>query len=845
MIVFYDIRHAFNAFHALKQQFFHDRQLSTWFGDPGVVGIYHSSGKDLLENQGELLVSRFMGDDSDLWSLCENYGDVRFVKEYELSPTDSKIVEFHDVRAAEAARSELNGRVYEGVRLHVSFYNNAANGAGAKLPVTASGSASVVSSSASTGMSFNGARVTTNGNTGASGVASGAGEQGMKWDYGSSAIGSIPITNNRVGRHQHTASLDSIQLSSSYHSGMSVVPRSSTPGPSSSGYGFSLMGTSLDVSNGWANSAAAAAAAASIAASRAEHLSTPRPMSPMDAGRSMYLTALNNARQQSLQQQQHHHHHHQQQQQQQQMNIEQSYLALGRSSGLMDSHTGFSEHDFANAYGNAKQQQTRPTASAAAAYAASLPNNDLGAALLHEQFQRHQHQQQQLHHAHPHAQSHHHHQSQFNPFATLSATAAAAAAAAVAATSTTSPTIVASQHGHHTTHHHHTMTQNGASYPHPYLHPSAAKLLATTLTQAQLGMGSGIALLDKDFAELKEKLLSEDRRRKQLIEDLQRQILSKGLVSPELWSLGTTFPSGSGNSAKQHVIPKENEVNLYNIIMGLDKRTTFMIRNIPNKYTQQMLLDFIDETHKGEYDFFYLRMDFRNRCNVGYAFINFFDVSSVLTFAFKVAGKRWYSLSKTRFNSDKICMLSYANIQGKQALIEKFRNSSVMLEDETYRPKMYYSSGPYRGQPEPFPPPTIPLRRTWLENDQRSEEVDPEILNNLHGRHGHGHGHHGHHGHGHGHSANTSLSLSSHDFEGLMGYGLTPPPTSSSSSSSASSPSPSPISSAMSMSKHAHALSLSSLSLSSASVSPSPPPITGLAGIESGMEGMSITGPLN
>lgn len=37
---------------------------------------------------------------------------------------------------------------------------------------------------------------------------------------------------------------------------------------------------------------------------------------------------------------------------------------------------------------------------------------------------------------------------------------------------------------------------------------------------------------------------------------------------------------------EQHVISKDNEVNLYNIIMGLDKRTTFMIRNIPNKYTQ-------------------------------------------------------------------------------------------------------------------------------------------------------------------------------------------------------------------------------------------------------------------
>jgi hypothetical protein len=49
-----------------------------------------------------------------------------------------------------------------------------------------------------------------------------------------------------------------------------------------------------------------------------------------------------------------------------------------------------------------------------------------------------------------------------------------------------------------------------------------------------------------------------------------------------------------------------------------------------------MLLDLIDETHRGEYDFISLRMDFKNRCNVGYAFINFIDPKSAVTFALKV-----------------------------------------------------------------------------------------------------------------------------------------------------------------------------------------------------------------
>ena len=62
------------------------------------------------------------------------------------------------------------------------------------------------------------------------------------------------------------------------------------------------------------------------------------------------------------------------------------------------------------------------------------------------------------------------------------------------------------------------------------------------------------------------------------------------------------------------------------IYSGQDKRTTLMIKNIPNKYTQKMLLATIDEHFHGTYDFFYLPIDFKNKCNVGYAFINMTQV---------------------------------------------------------------------------------------------------------------------------------------------------------------------------------------------------------------------------
>ena len=54
--------------------------------------------------------------------------------------------------------------------------------------------------------------------------------------------------------------------------------------------------------------------------------------------------------------------------------------------------------------------------------------------------------------------------------------------------------------------------------------------------------------------------------------------------------------------------------------------------------------------------------------------------------------------------------LCFANLQGRDALIQKFRNSSVMLEDPAYRPKLFYTHGAFLGQEEAFPLPTSKVR---------------------------------------------------------------------------------------------------------------------------------------
>jgi RNA recognition motif 2 len=117
-----------------------------------------------------------------------------------------------------------------------------------------------------------------------------------------------------------------------------------------------------------------------------------------------------------------------------------------------------------------------------------------------------------------------------------------------------------------------------------------------------------------------------------------------------------------------------------------------MIKNIPNKYTQKMLIDLLNEHHFGCYDFVYLRMDFKNKCNVGYAFVNLIDPLCIVSFYNKINQRGW-----KRFSSNKIAQLTYASIQGLENLKKKFRKSSVMQEQESYRPKLFYSEGPLKG----------------------------------------------------------------------------------------------------------------------------------------------------
>ncbi|CAM8951475.1 unnamed protein product [Rhodiola kirilowii] len=151
-----------------------------------------------------------------------------------------------------------------------------------------------------------------------------------------------------------------------------------------------------------------------------------------------------------------------------------------------------------------------------------------------------------------------------------------------------------------------------------------------------------------------------------------------------------------------------------------DSRTTVMIKNIPNKYSQKLLLSLLNNhcAHcndqilgdgKGEgsdqaclssYDFVYLPMDFNNKCNVGYGFVNMTSSEATMRLY-----KAFHLQSWEVFNSRKICQVTYARVQGLQALKEHFRNSKFPSGSDEIFPVVF--EPPRDGRRQLTPPQPI------------------------------------------------------------------------------------------------------------------------------------------
>jgi hypothetical protein len=131
-----------------------------------------------------------------------------------------------------------------------------------------------------------------------------------------------------------------------------------------------------------------------------------------------------------------------------------------------------------------------------------------------------------------------------------------------------------------------------------------------------------------------------------------------------------------------------------------EKRTTVMMKNIPNNYTRDMFLAMLNgEGFEGLYDFVYLPCDFNRDANLGYAFINLISADVVEAFWNTFTG-----FSKWALPTAKVCQVSWSGPhQGLLAHVERYRNSPVMHKSvrDDYKPVIFAS-----GVRQPFPSPT-------------------------------------------------------------------------------------------------------------------------------------------
>merc|ERR1719313_2017707 len=119
------------------------------------------------------------------------------------------------------------------------------------------------------------------------------------------------------------------------------------------------------------------------------------------------------------------------------------------------------------------------------------------------------------------------------------------------------------------------------------------------------------------------------------------------------------------------------------VVMPEKKELTLMVRNIPNKYRPDMLLEEF-KIWRQYIDFYYMPIDFKNCGNLGYAFVNFHNVEAATAF------RRQYDNTRLPLfqESNKVLAVTDARVQGQHANVERFRNSSVMgvLKDE-FKPR--------------------------------------------------------------------------------------------------------------------------------------------------------------
>jgi hypothetical protein len=132
---------------------------------------------------------------------------------------------------------------------------------------------------------------------------------------------------------------------------------------------------------------------------------------------------------------------------------------------------------------------------------------------------------------------------------------------------------------------------------------------------------------------------------------------------------GDDFGQASGCQAQDAEVQRRREIAASG--GGLSGATTVMIRHIPVKYNQRMLIREINgHGFSGKYDFIYLPMDQRSHANRGFAFVNFFTADIAMQFYTTFEGN-----ALRHFEAELKIAIMPADLQGFEANAEHFASA--------------------------------------------------------------------------------------------------------------------------------------------------------------------------
>ena len=137
------------------------------------------------------------------------------------------------------------------------------------------------------------------------------------------------------------------------------------------------------------------------------------------------------------------------------------------------------------------------------------------------------------------------------------------------------------------------------------------------------------------------------------------------------------YNNNKNTSQEKYEKKLELNIDIKRILSLEDRRTTLMIKNIPNKFKRDLLLKIINENFKGAYDLFILPTDANGYKNFGYSFINFTSSYYIPYFYYLFDHKKWSST-----NSQKICEITYSKIQGINNLLSHYPNKIIYRNNE-------------------------------------------------------------------------------------------------------------------------------------------------------------------